>query len=295
MPDGFHAKYIYGPYFEKIEKDSMGKIKIETHWNGELAGVKDAYSSAANGTIDIVEFMPPETPGIFLIDEIFSFSTWDSNCWKLSQAYYDLTQMFPELKNEFKDTHLLGQWIMYERGIGSTKKPLRSFEDFKGVKMLSSGKWFAARVEKLGSVPVTVPPPDMYPDLQKGIIDAGPAVNFTLEESKLGEVYNYITDLAFPPSVWDLTMSLKAWNSLSPELQKVFDDATPWFEEFVDKIQLQVNQEKYQSALVNYPHIEWINLSDEDFFKMNQADASVRSDSQYGICQGQAGCFKLFP
>jgi TRAP-type C4-dicarboxylate transport system substrate-binding protein len=279
MPDGIQAKYYYGPYFEELSRRSGGRIQIEAHWNAELAGVMDAYNAAANGTIDIVQFMPNMTVSMFPIDDIITFEPWSSNCWKPSQAYYDMVQTFPDLRNEYKDTHLLGEHVMRLRNIGTIKKPVRNFEELKGLKILSSSKWMGARLAALGIVPVSLPPSDMYTSMQKGVIDGAGGGFFTLEDWKFGELYHYeIGDLSYPPTLTNITMSLKAWNSLPADLQQIFDEMNDWFVDNVDKAQIQIEKERYDSALVKFPHIEWIKLSQEDVDKMVAADKPIQDE-----------------
>jgi TRAP-type transport system periplasmic protein len=274
-PDNVYSSQVFTPWFAELEKRSGGKIKVEPHWNGELVSIMDAYNAAVAGTVDIANFFPGMIPGTFIADEISSFAPYDSNCWRASKIYADLLQQFPEFKNEYKDTHFIGAYVMYIRNFGTTKKAIRTVDDFKGLKTLSPGRWAGSRLEALGMVPVSMPPSDQYSGLQKGIIDSNGAASFILKDFKLGELYRYVTDMAYPQTVGVAVMSNKAWKSLSPDLQKAVDESSTWFMDNIDKIQLNIEKQRRDDNIKTFPNIEWTKLSKDDQTRMAGMDKQV--------------------
>jgi TRAP-type mannitol/chloroaromatic compound transport system substrate-binding protein len=122
--------------------------------------------------------------------------------------------------------------IQHDANIIHSKEPVDSLADLKGMKIRLPGGMVAEVFQEFGVATVSLPGSDIFPALEKGTIDAadyvGPAVNYELG---FGQVTDNI--LLGPPGVMsvyqpvdlmDLTVNLRAWNSLSPELQKIVED-----------------------------------------------------------------------
>lgn len=122
--------------------------------------------------------------------------------------------------------------IHHDANIIHSKKPVNSLADLKGMKIRLPGGMVAEVFQKFGVSTVSLPGSDIFPALEKGTIDAadyvGPAVNYELGFS---QVTNNI--LLGPPGVMsvyqpvdlmDLTVNLRAWNKLSPKVQKIVED-----------------------------------------------------------------------
>lgn len=83
-------------------------------------------------------------------------------------------------------------------------------------------------VGALGAAPVGMPQNDAYEALQKGVVDATLCPIETLKTWKQGEVISSITDataLGYTTAMF-VTMNLRKWESLPPDIQKVFTEVS---------------------------------------------------------------------
>lgn len=124
--------------------------------------------------------------------------------------------------------------IQHDLNLIHSKVPIRSFEEFKGKKIRYPGGMIAEIYASAGVSTVLLPGGEVYPALEKGVIDAsdyvGAAVNFNLG---FAEIASYI--IMGPPStpclhqpvdLMDLTVNMKSWRGLSKHLQDVVIAAT---------------------------------------------------------------------
>jgi TRAP-type C4-dicarboxylate transport system substrate-binding protein len=177
---------------------------------------------------------------------------------------------------QYEDTHIIAPYVMYMRGLATTKKPINSLEDYKGLKGLSNGRWGGRLMEVLGMTPVTVAFQDQFSSLEKGVIDAEWMVNFTLEDFHFGEVFNYIVEMATPQVTSAIAVNLKTWNSLPADIQKIIDDTTAdYWIDMVDREQVLIDKERGQEALTKFPNITWTKLPNDDLDKMAQLQRPV--------------------
>ena len=110
---------------------------------------------------------------------------------------------------------------------GWFNKKITSVDDLKGLKMRIpglGGKVFA----KAGGTPVLLPGGEIYTALERGTIDATEWVG-PFHDERLGlyraAKYYYYPGWHEPGPVLELIVNKKAWESLSPDLQKAIESA----------------------------------------------------------------------
>lgn len=105
-----------------------------------------------------------------------------------------------------------------------TKKPIRKVEDFKGLKLRAIGLqgevW-----GKAGASAVFLPGPEIYPSLEKGVIDGsmwgGPSA---LWDMGFHEVTDYIlTPYPQMATSLELHVNMDAWNELPDDLKAILE------------------------------------------------------------------------
>ena len=107
----------------------------------------------------------------------------------------------------------------------TSKVPIRTFEDLKGVKMRSPEGLAAAVFEKAGASPVALPSSEVYTSLDKGVIDASDFSSYTMDESiGLHEIAKFpIYPGIHSMPVIQFTVSKAAWDALTPAQQTILD------------------------------------------------------------------------
>jgi len=109
-----------------------------------------------------------------------------------------------------------------------SKKPIRSIEDFKGLKLRVPGGMIAEGFAAVGARTTLLPGGEVFSALEKGTVDAadytGPAVNWDLG---FQQVTKYIwmgpvglESIYQPVDLMDLVVNMNVWNKLSPKLKQ---------------------------------------------------------------------------
>jgi len=122
--------------------------------------------------------------------------------------------------------------IQHDANIIHSKQPVNSLADLKGMKIRVPGGMVAEVFQQFGVSTVSLPGSDIFPALEKGTIDAadfvGPAVNYELGFSQVTDYIIFgppgVMSIYQPVDLMDLTVSMRAWNSISPELQQLVED-----------------------------------------------------------------------
>lgn len=174
------------------------------------------------------------------------------------------------------NTHMIGNIYTGLNCYFSTKE-FNSFADLKGLKV---GCQDSAPIDGLGLTAVFVDVGDYYDSLERGVIDAG---TFSFDGTvalKLYEPANHV--MLDQGKTWGMPFCMRAdlWDSMSPELQKVFSDAMSAAQDYSVEL-VNANIEAAKNDLSS-EGVVLGTLSDED------AAASFQAQLKASIASGMA-------
>lgn len=106
-------------------------------------------------------------------------------------------------------------------------KRIETLEDYKGVKMRTSGAW-AEIAQTLGASTVILAGSEVYPALERKVVDAiewgGPKQNMDAGYEKIAK-YIILPGIHQPLAVHECVVNMDAWNNLSDSQQKIMQHA----------------------------------------------------------------------
>lgn len=111
--------------------------------------------------------------------------------------------------------------------LGWFKKPVRSWEDLKGLKCRHTG--LAAELfGKAGMSPVNIPPGEIIPAGERGVIECGELVG-PAEDMKVGfhSIWKnyYVSSMHEPAGILEIYFNGDVWKGLAPDLQQIVQSA----------------------------------------------------------------------
>lgn len=233
-----------------IEKKSNGRIEIVRYPSGELFDPKSEVEAVVKGTVDMgmlhVAYVGPRSPALEFISSFGALGVWENNdhYWRFT----DLPEIRQIAANEFEtklNAKLLAIVAYGNSLIGNRTRPIKTMEDFKGLKIRTAGKAQAVMYKTLGVIPSEISSNEIYMALQRGTIDGATSGPARFYFSKWYEVTQYLTqDNLFPYLSFWLAINLKKWNALSdPDkalLQETAREVELWTRDYAIKETEQV-------------------------------------------------------
>ena len=209
---------------KEIEKRSAGNVKFSLFPGGTLTPADQCFDGVVKGISDICMSAFAYNRGRFPVMEALDLPLGYPNGRVATRVANDFYQiMKPKALENVKVLYLHA----HGPGLLHTKKPVKTLEEVKGMKIRSTG--FSAKVvEALGGVPVAMPQGETYEALSKGIVDGTIGPIEVLKGWKQAEVVKSTTDCfdVGYTTVFFVVMNLKKWNALAPDVRKVLDDAS---------------------------------------------------------------------
>lgn len=216
------------PFIQEVEKRTNGRIKITPYPLNAIVAPTELLVSTAENVIQCAMASPSADTGI--IPEAYSLInlpySWESSeqaheFWTTNSVAWDIVDKAYEAKN----VKLAALLTPSDPQTFMTMFPVNGLSDFKGHRISSVGYW-AMLVKNTGASPVIFRSMgEVYQSLEKGVIDGVFMATSPLSDFKWNEVVEYAL---WPPfatgGTVDIIVNLDAFNSLTPDLQKIFID-----------------------------------------------------------------------
>jgi TRAP-type C4-dicarboxylate transport system substrate-binding protein len=139
---------------------------------------------------------------------------------KGSEVLWKLHEKFPAIQGEYKDVHVLQLWASHPYFLITTKKQVKTMEDIKGLKIRVVGGPPTEQMKALGAVPVSIPMPENYQSLDKGVIDGMGAPWEAIHGFRLYEVVKYYTIVPLSAVYFSMSVNKQKWESLPKDIQQ---------------------------------------------------------------------------
>ncbi|MDD5204946.1 MAG: TRAP transporter substrate-binding protein [Desulfobacterales bacterium] len=275
-----HTRYLHvlDPWIKMLEEKTKGQVKVTVYFANALASSPEMFDSTVNGMADITENATFVNPGRFPATEIVQLPELGfKTSLDVGKAMWHLYKTFPEFKNEYKGVKLLWFTSSPPMRIATTKKPIRTVEDFKNMKIWYTGSAPVKTGKALGSSPVSMAPGDVYLSLEKGVIDGAIADNEIFVSRRFVDVCKYYTEVDICSVPFYMIMNQQKYDSLPADVKKVLDDLTgDWAVEFAGKI--RDKEEKEAEVVARGKGIEYITFSPEERAKMRKMVEPVKEE-----------------
>jgi TRAP-type transport system periplasmic protein len=220
FPPASAISVISEEWCKEVEKRTDGRVKVQYFPGATLTKPAQTYDAVKLGLADIGLSFLSYTIGRFPLSEVLDLPLGFKDAYhatKMSNAYYE----------KFKPKELEDVKMIYLHTVPPhnffAKKPVRSLEDLKGMKIRSTGTT-APLVTALGGVPVSMPMSESYDALAKGVAEGITSPYEALKGFRLVDVVDYAVpfDAAWSNTAF-VVMNQSKWDSLSPDLQEIIE------------------------------------------------------------------------
>lgn len=255
----FPATYGLGQaataWAREVEKRANGRVKITIHHAGTLTDAANCYEGVVNGISDIGQSVLSYTRGRFPLMEVLDLPGYSLSAMLTTRVSDEFYKKFKP--KELADTHVLYLHAHIPGTIATVKKPVRTLEDLKGMKIRTTG--LATKIiEALGGTPVAMPKGDQYDAMNKGVVDGTVSSPNELVGYKVAEVAKYSTilgDIGYVSCMF-VTMNNEKWKALPPDIQQVFTEVSNEWVEYTGKEWNRIEIEGFQyGKKVGHPFI----------------------------------------
>jgi len=231
------ARDIMDPWCREIEKRTNGRIKVQKFYGGALYSAKEQVEQIAAGTADFdPNWVSSYAPGLFPMMRLVASPFLFANTHIASRVAEELFAKYS--KKQFDRAGVMMGWLapygLYVY-IGST--PARTMQDFRGLKIRTSGGVKAKVMEKAyGVTAIRLPSSESYMAMQRKLVDGILTDISQIISHSYYEVGKHVTLFGghgFAAVMGGSIMNKKTYNSLPKDIQRILyelnREATYWW------------------------------------------------------------------
>lgn len=219
---------------EEVERESDGKITVETYLADSLFTHDETLDGVGSGTAHLSRLSPNLTPEeLPVINWYMNFGSLFSNSFphgllQSSGVAAEVHTQSPEIVEELDQHNLVpltGAAIAQEYSILCNTE-VTSAEDLEGMRVRTGGEPWASELQSLGMRPTSLISPEAYEGLQRGTIDCTSADTYQFMSYGFVEVADqYVPVHMTPPLNNVYVVNQDLWESLPEDGKEVISTA----------------------------------------------------------------------
>lgn len=208
-----------------VKERTKGEVIIQVYPSSQLGNQRDLVEGLTFGTVDMTltgtAVLGNFIPEVAVFDLPFVFRD-------IPHAYKALDTVGMDLckKGEGRGMITLAIWENGVRHMTNNKRPIKTPEDMKGLKMrVMEQPVYIEMMKALGASPTPMAMSELYTALQKGVIDGQENPLAHIATKRFYEVQKYISLTGHTYASEPLLISTVSWKKLTPEQQQIVRQA----------------------------------------------------------------------
>jgi TRAP-type transport system periplasmic protein len=226
-PSPPHTSYnvnVLEPWVTKVNAAAKGAIEIKLIEGFSLANQRNIYDRVVTDVVQMGWAIQSFFPGKFPRSEVAELPlVYDAS----TEGSLALWRMFASglIAPEYQPVHVITLFAYPQNTLHATK-PIKTLDDLKGVKIGAFGALRMKLVEAMGATPISVPPPQLYQSMSRGLITAMVMGYSAFPTFKLQEVTKFHLDVPLGGQPGMVFMNKDAYAKLPAAGKRAIDDNT---------------------------------------------------------------------
>jgi TRAP-type C4-dicarboxylate transport system substrate-binding protein len=209
------------PWIREVEQASEGTLQIKLYPGPTLGDFRNIYDRTLKGVVDIAFGIFGPLAGQFRQTAVASLPFEANSSTEAALGLWRLHQK-GTIAKEFDRVKVLALFAFPSAHV-HTKSPVKSLADLTGLKLSVSSRELGQIAVKLGAAPVSMPPPDVYQSISRGLVDGAIIPWTAVRTFKLLEVTNYHVEAPLGVSPAYVLMNKEAYARLPQKAKQAID------------------------------------------------------------------------
>jgi len=216
---------VFLPWAERVKQRTGGRVQIAYFPPNALGAELEHFEMVRKGRADIGHNYFARNPGRFLVSGVADLPEPGASPPEASVALWRMGRDIPEMRNEFAEVKILSFHVSASAQFcwGGSEK-ITGASQARGKKILVADGDAARVARYLGASPFIIPRSDFGFSLARNIADGCVLPVDGLRALNMSGQIKGLTLSGHSYNGWWLAMSLAAWNSLPPDLQRILEE-----------------------------------------------------------------------
>lgn len=213
-----------------VEQETGGKFTIKIHYGDALSKGPDNLDNIKLGAFEMAQICTGYHPGKHLGINVLDLPGLPLADPEVHQLVHEVMHTHPYIQAEFKkwNAMLYLSVLQPQSEFMGTGEPPMKMEDFKGMRLRALGGTGEA-MKNLGAVPTSVPAPEVYNGMERGVFRAAAfPYTYAFASYKIHEIAKWhTTNLAPGANNCPTIIGIPAYNALPAQYKDLLTKAEP--------------------------------------------------------------------
>lgn len=243
-PQGFYSSKILQAWIDQINPKLSDGAKFKLY-PGSILGAPPAQAELVKaGVADVALVVPTYTPGLFPMTGVVEIPGMVETSGEGTNILNTLADE-GVMDAEYADYKIIALFTTPGYRVFMADNPANSPADLDGLKLRTPSKFGSELFDMVGASGVGIPAPQVYENLERGVVQGAVWVMDAYRTFRLNEVAPYITSTHFTASPMAVLMNKAAYDSLSDADKAVLDEMSgrataEWIASVVDETDAEV-------------------------------------------------------
>ncbi|MBI4637035.1 MAG: C4-dicarboxylate TRAP transporter substrate-binding protein [Candidatus Rokubacteria bacterium] len=204
-------------FADEVAKRTANEVQVKIFWSEALGKAKENLQLVKSGAIDMAAMSPAYFPSdLPFFTAPNSLPMAMDNIRQAGIIMRTLMEKVPAYAEEAKTNNLKPLFFHHLNPyLLVCKEPVRALADLKGKKIRTWGEDMPRLMQAAGGTGVTIFLPEIYENLQRGVVNCAPFSVDLIQTYKIYEVAKYVTEVvAWEGPSWGVWINLDRWNKL---------------------------------------------------------------------------------
>lgn len=262
-PVGFYSSKVIQPWIDQMNAKLSEANRFKLYPGSILGGAPAQAELVAKGVADVALVVPNYTPGIFPLSSVVELPGIAPDAKTGANV---MTTLFEEgtLATEYKDYKVIALFSTAPYRVFTKDAGARSPDVLKGMKVRTPSPFISTMTSMLGGTGVSIPAPQVYENLERGVVGGAVWASDAYKTFRLYEVAPKLTLTRITASPMAILMNKKTYEALPEADRKVIDDfagrpAAEWISGVITDYDAAV-----QAEMRANPKVEVIDLTADE-------------------------------
>lgn len=278
------------PWIRELEAKSNGRLQITFYNPGTICAEPEIFDAVETGRVSIGLQNVNRNPGKLPYTSAYCKGMVGSyNGYGSTLGYYNLIKDHPEFLDDFTKFNRFKLLFVYSTPPSAIHsfKPVRTVEDFKGIRILSPGVDGVSQANSVGARGIQMPPADFYMSLQRGMAEGAIHILSALKSAKLEEVVKNVQRVGLSGGVLACVMNVDAYNALPEDLRALIDEysSPEWalrLSKVNDDLDVRMIKEMEEKDIAYYvfpreERAKWVAACEDGYIRLNVETFKARN------------------
>ncbi|ATG48850.1 C4-dicarboxylate ABC transporter substrate-binding protein [Celeribacter ethanolicus] len=241
---GFYSSKVLQPWIDEVNARLSSKTSLKLY-PGAILGAPPAQAELVKaGVADIALVVPNYTPGLFPLTGVVELPGLVDKSATGANILNTLAED-GALDAEYADYKVIALFSTPAYRFFMTDKPAETPTDLGGLKLRSPSKFGSELFDMVGASGVGIPAPQVYENLERGVVSGAVWVMDAYRTFRLNEVAPYVSTTGFMSSPMSILMNKRTYDSLSDADKAVIDEMSgrataEWIASVVDQTDAEI-------------------------------------------------------